>query len=331
MKNVPAISVSSPMSPMYTYRTRLLGTHISLTLTVPGHAIAQRAFELIRHLESLLTVNGDRSLLLEINAAAGRHAVQVPQDIFLMLEKAHVASLIPGSCFNLAIGPLVKCWRIGFQGQQVPAEETIQTALNLSRPQNVQLDKASHSVFLSQRGMQLDAGAIAKGFIADNVSALLAAEGIQHSIVNLGGNLVVSGMRHPATCTPWTLGVQVPFALPDEVLGEFEITDQSVVTSGIYERYFTHQGRLYHHLLDPATGYPLRSTLASVTVIAPSSMDADLFSTLLFGMGIEDGLTFLQRYPTIKAIFVTRDRHVVCSAAPETLGLKLLKPDYTLA
>ncbi|MFB0974747.1 MAG: FAD:protein FMN transferase, partial [Tolumonas sp.] len=177
----------------------------------------------------------------------------------------------------------------------------------------VMLDPQACSVFLTQTGMEIDLGAIAKGYIADRVRDLLQQMGIQHALINLGGNVLTVGAPQYGEAA-WGIGLQKPFATPDALIGVIEVAGKSVVTSGVYERYFEQDGKLYHHILDPKTGYPLDNELLSVTVISDYSIDGDIYTTLLYGMGTEKALRYLTTVPHIEAIFVTRTGQVIVSS-----------------
>jgi len=253
--------------------------------------------------------------------------VVVSQPVFDLIACAHAVSLLPDSLFNLAIGPLVKCWKIGFQGHRVPSETELQARMALTNPHDVILDDASRSVMLARPGMEIDLGAIAKGYIADVVQAFLRQQQVSSALINLGGNVQTVGA--PPEEAGWAIGLKKPFGEADELIGVIGVNNRSVVTSGIYERYFELDGVCYHHILDPRSGYPLDNDLLSVTVISDRSLDGDIYTTLLYGLGVEQGIACLAEQPGIEAIFVTRDRQVICSSQRH-FSFQLLDTDYRL-
>ncbi|WP_373278483.1 FAD:protein FMN transferase [Shimwellia blattae] len=287
-----------------------MGSPIQLRLFEHNEALAGAVFRLIKRYEDLFTVNREPSEVMAINRAAGLHPVRVSPPVYQLIRCARAASLLPGSAFNLAIGPLVKRWKIGFHGDSVPPAAEIQRLLALTRPGRVILDDAASSVFLADKGMEIDLGAIAKGYIADRVRDYLRREGVSAGLINLGGNVHTLG----APGGGWSVGLKTPFAPRDALIGTLRVADKSVVTSGIYERYFERHGRRYHHILDPHSGYPLDNELQSVTVISPDSLDGDIWTTLLYGFGVEKGCAALRQRPDLEAIFVTRDNQVICSS-----------------
>jgi len=312
---------------VYAYSAVLMGSPILLKLFDDNQTLAGQVFRLIKQQENLFTVNRAASEVMAINHAAGQHPVVVSQPVFDLIACAHAVSLLPDSLFNLAIGPLVKCWKIGFQGHRVPSETELQARMALTNPHDVILDDASRSVMLALPGMEIDLGAIAKGYIADVVQAFLRQQQVSSALINLGGNVQTVGA--PLEEAGWSIGLKKPFGEADELIGVIGVNNRSVVTSGIYERYFELDGVCYHHILDPRSGYPLDNDLLSVTVISDRSLDGDIYTTLLYGLGVEQGIACLAEQPGIEAIFVTRDRQVICSSQRH-FSFQLLDTDYRL-
>ncbi|MGY5368394.1 FAD:protein FMN transferase [Enterobacter oligotrophicus] len=294
---------------VYSYSAVLMGSPILLKLFSHDEALASRVFRLIKRYEDLLTVNRAHSQVMDINHAAGQHPVSVSRPVFELIRCAKAASLFKESAFNLAIGPLVKRWKIGFKGDSVPPAAEIAALLRITRPEDVVLDETSGSVFLAKAGMEIDLGAIAKGYIADRVRDYLRKEGTTLGLINLGGNIQTLGSPEGG----WHVGLKKPFA-ENELIGSMTVENRSVVTSGTYERYFEQNGKRYHHILDPRTGYPLDNELDSVTILSKESIDGDIWTTLLYGMGVEKGCTALRARPDIEAIFVTKTKEVVISS-----------------
>lgn len=297
-------------SRVWSYSTTLMGSPILLKLFSPNEVLASGVFTLIKAYEDRFTVNRPQSEVMDVNHAAGRHAVSVSRPVFELIKCAREASQVPGGAFNLAIGPLVKLWRIGFRGDHVPPAEEIAARLPLTRPQDVILDDATRSVFLTQPGMEIDLGAIAKGFIADRVRDYLHQQGVFDGLINLGGNVQTLGTPQGE----WSIGVKKPFADADALVGSIAVVNKSVVTSGTYERYFEQAGKRWHHILDPRSGYPLDNELDSVTIISSDSLDGDIWTTLMFGLGVEKGCALLRQRDDIEAIFVTKNREIVLSS-----------------
>ena len=294
---------------VYSYSAVLMGSPILLKLFAHNEPLASRVFRLIKHYEDLLTVNRAQSQVMDINHAAGQHPVAVCRPVFELIRCAKAASVLKDSAFNLAIGPLVKRWKIGFQGDSVPPADEISALLGITDPADVVLNEPDSSVFLLKAGMEIDLGAIAKGYIADRVRDYLHKEGAGLGLINLGGNIQTLGSPEGG----WSVGLKKPFA-GDALIGAMAVENRSVVTAGTYERYFEQNGRRYHHILDPRTGYPLDNELDSVTIVSKDSIDGDIWTTLMYGMGVEKGCAALRARPDIEAIFVTKTKEVVISS-----------------
>ncbi|MCA6973244.1 FAD:protein FMN transferase [Pectobacterium carotovorum] len=298
----------------YVYSVHLMGSPILLKLFVHDETAVRQVFQRIKQLEDQLTVNRAQSEVMSINHAAGKEYVSVSPVVFELIKRAKAVSLIENSGFNVAIGPVVKLWKIGFSGSTVPDQASIQRALALTHPERIILREQDCAVLLESAGMEIDLGAIAKGYIADIVRDVLHQHAIQDALINLGGNVLAIGSALTDEQGLWSVGLQKPFADRDSLLGIIKVKNKSVVTSGVYERFFTVDDHIYHHILDPRTGYPLDNELHSVTVISNDSLDGDIYTTLLYGMGVNAGIEFLQDQPDIEAIFVTKNREIIFSS-----------------
>lgn len=240
-----------------------------------------------------------------INRNAGREAVRVPEDLIAVLEKALYYAERSDGAFDPTVGPLVKLWGIGTEAARVPGEDEIRAALSLVNWRDVLINRNEGTVFLRKPGMALDLGAIAKGYAADEAAALIKKSGLRRGIIDLGGNIFALGERRGNR--PWRIGVQDPGRERGGYLGVLLVQDKSIVTSGVYERYFEAEGRQYHHILSTQTGYPVDNGLLSVTIIADSSIDADGLSTAVFALGYATGRALVESLPAVEAIFVFTD------------------------
>jgi thiamine biosynthesis lipoprotein len=259
--------------------------------------------------ENGLAENGlAESDLERINRNAGREAVKVPEDLIAVLERALYYAELSGGAFDPTVGPLVKLWDIGAETPRIPGDDEIAAALDLVNWRDVQIDREQGTVFLRKPGMALDLGAIAKGYAADEAAALIKNSGIRRGIIDLGGNIFALGKRQGDM--PWRIGVQDPGQERGGFLGVLLVQDKSIVTSGVYERYFEAGGRRYHHILSTQNGYPVDNGLLSVTIIADRSIDADGLSTTLFALGYEKGRALVESLPQAEAVFVFADKSV---------------------
>lgn len=293
-----------------------------IRLSVDDHhaSLMEIGYQLIRDYENRLTVNRAHSEVMAINLAAGVKPVQVSSITYQLIRIARQVSL--KDCgFNVAIGPLVKLWKIGFDGERVPSDSEISACLTKIQPQNIQLNDDQNTVFLTEPGMALDLGAIAKGYIADAIRHLWLSRGLTQGVIDLGGNVLLVGAgSHDGK---WRVGIQNPQPDGDIVLGSLEVNACSVVTSGIYERHMVVNGQDYHHILDDQTGYPMTNDLESVTIISENSIDGEIWTTLGFYQGMTAGMAMIGAHPKLDAIFVSRDKQVwVTSGISQTFKLR---------
>ncbi|WP_283583205.1 FAD:protein FMN transferase [Limosilactobacillus difficilis] len=279
-----------------------LGTRIVLTaFGTTDRALLQRTLQLIDHYEDLLTVNRNHSMVMSVNQAAGNHPVQLTPMVYTLVKRAVEVSRQRFG-FNALIGPLVKAWRIGFKGAHVPTDEQIAAKLRLTDPDEVELNDQDQTVYLRQTGMEIDLGGIAKGYIADRIRDYWRSAGLQSGIINLGGNLLFVGPSPRRQDGHWVIGIQDPRKVRGRDLQQVVMPECSAVTSGTYERVLVQNGHRYHHLLDPQTGRPRRTSLSSVTVFARDSITAEIETKRLFFAG-QPLVGWGQRRPDIYGAF----------------------------
>ena len=226
----------------------------------------------------------------------------ISEDLASLLSQGLSITRESDGAFDIAIAPLTSLWDFTAEDPKVPDDAAIQKALPLCSSDGVTID--GQDITLSSDDIQFDVGAIAKGYIADRMKDLLVKKGVKSAIINLGGNVLCIGSKPDGT--PFKVGIQKPFADRNETEAVMDITGKSVVSSGIYERCFKQGGKLYHHILNPQTGYPYDNGLISVTIISDQSVDGDALSTTCFALGLEDGLKFAEK-KGVHAVFITED------------------------
>ncbi len=288
----------------------VLGTIVTVKIFEDGsEETLEEVFERLDEIEAKMSFNSAASEVIDVNASAGMAPVIVSEDTYEVIEKAIEFADESQGKFDPTIGPLVDLWGIGSEGAAIPADEDLQNAMNHIGWKNVELNGYEKSIYLKEKDMKLDLGAIAKGYASDEVVRILKNKGIGRAIINLGGNVYAYGEKQDGSA--WRIGIQNPFSTRGEYLGILSVKTKSVVTSGIYERYFIQDGKRYHHILSSKTGYPVDNELASVTVVTDSSVNADALSTVLFASGRQGGIAFLEEYyPEIGAAFVTKDMKI---------------------
>ena len=206
--------------------------------------------------------------------------------------------------FDIAIEPVSSLWDFTVKKPTVPDEQKIEKALAYVDYQKIALD--DQKLTFQMPGMGIDLGGIAKGFIADELKAYLEKKGVKSAVIDLGGNVLCIGKKDPKT--PFHIGIQQPFADRNETIAAVSVDGLSIVSSGVYERYFkTEDGTLYHHILNPKTGYSYDNDLMAVTILSKKSVDGDGLSTSCFAMGKKEGLAFINNIDDVEAVFITKD------------------------
>lgn len=264
------------------------------------------------------------SLLMKLNDTSGRLDennnqiyTKVNQRFLNMLKTSiEVSELLNGS-FDVTIGPLTKLWNISEQVGydplfvKIPTNEQINEKLELVNYKYILIDETNLQVALPLEGMEIDFGAIAKGYAADCVLEYMKTLPIEVVLIDLGGNIYTYG---DSPTTSQSIGIRNPFYNNDTTqpyqLMSADIRDVSIVTSGTYERYVEKDDVIYHHLLNPKTGYPFDNEIYSVTIIGPSSMYCDAIATGIYGLGLEEGINKINEIEGYSAIFVTTDKKV---------------------
>lgn len=287
-----------------------LGTFITINLYADGEAPNEdfdRIFNEIERLEDLISKSIETSEVAQINKNAGIAPVPVGEEVYELIKLGLEFSNVSSGGFDISVGPLVDLWGIGTESAHVPEQSEIYETIALINYQDIELDDANRTVFLKKKGMELDLGAIAKGYIADKVKAIITDEGYTSAIINLGGNVLTVG--HKPNSEAWNIGVRDP---QDEhkIVGSMKLKGNSIVSSGIYERYFFVGDTRYHHILNPKTGYPEENHLQSVSIISEKSATGDGLSTTVFVMGLEEGYKYVESLDQVEALFIT-DENIV--------------------
>ncbi|MFQ5651151.1 MAG: FAD:protein FMN transferase [bacterium] len=311
------VTLSAQPEPLYEVSATkyLLGTKIDFLGTHPSITGCKQAFtkayQEIERIERLLSSHKPESEITRINQHAGAKHVRVSYETFAIVTRAVAYSRKFAGDFDITIGPVTELW--GFNGDRevtVPEPRLLKNLLNLVNFHNIVLSRQDTTVFLKKTGMKLDLGGIAKGYAIDRAAFVLNQNGIQNFLINAGGDIYACGTKYGHQ--KWTVGLQHP-RKQAELLATFEAQDVAVATSGDYERYKLINGKRYHHLIDPHTGFPADQN-QSVTVFAPSAEQADVWATYLFIAGAKHDLKAMQRHP-VRAIFVRAAGDIVCDEA----------------
>ena len=285
---------------------RLMGSTITVSIShQQADQILADCFSLLRSYEHRFSANDPSSELMEVNQKAGIEPVEVHPDLFSLIALGTRHSQAQGSHLNIAIGPLVQTWRIGFSDARKPDQREIEQALTVIDSHQICLDPDQQTVFLKRKGMKIDLGALAKGFSADLLANYLRSQGIEQALIDLGGNILTVG-QNPVSHRPWRIGIQDPHLPRGEHLLVLSVTDKSVVTSGTYVRHLEVDGQSFHHIFDPQTGYPVETELASLTIISNRSVDGEIWTTRLFGESPASILNTVESLPGIDTLLVSQ-------------------------
>ncbi len=291
----------------------LLGTIITLSVYDAGEDsqnLLSGCFEKISDIDSRMTVRSPGGEINALNDSAGANPIKVSGDIYRLFSLALDVSKTSDGAFDVTVGPLVRLWGIGTADERVPERSEIEAARGLVSWQDVLQDESEGSVFLKREGMLADLGGIAKGYAGDAASDFLRENGVRRAVLDLGGNICLIGSRPDGT--GWRVGVRNPVVGESGNIGTLRLEDTSVVTSGGYERYFEKDGKIYHHILDPKTGYPADSGLLSATIVCKTSALADALSTACFVLGVKKGAKLAESYGA-EYVFVTDGREIIVS------------------
>ncbi|MDN6161692.1 MAG: FAD:protein FMN transferase [Atopostipes sp.] len=299
-------------------KIRMMGTRIDLRVQHPrAESVLDELVSLLHYYEKLFSANDPESGLNKINQNAGIRAVQVDSELYELIKLGKKHSLAPSSLLNIAIGPLVQSWRIGFDDAKKPTDKIIKKELRKVDLDQVQLSE--NEVYLSKKGMAIDLGALAKGYIADRLIDYLKEVGATSALINLGGNLVTMGPAMKHSDGYWRIGVQNPLKRRGQSQIVLKIQDQSVVTSGIYERQLKKEGKSYHHILNPDTGYPVETDLVSLTIISDLSVDGEIWTSRLFGQRTKEAIQKIEEIPGIEGIVINQEGDIFLSKGVHSL------------
>lgn len=283
-------------------------TFITLTIYDTGSdstRILDQAFSLCETYEHLFSRTLEGSDINRINHA-GSTPVVVSDETIDLLDTALYYAELSGGKIDPTIAPVKDLWNFDNKEQAaLPDQSQLKAACSHVDYHNVVIDKDAHTVTLSDPDARLDLGFIAKGYIADKLKEYLLSEGVAHAIIDLGGNILCVGTKPDNTA--FRVGIRYPFKDTADMITSLSCVDQSIVTSGIYERYFELDGTIYHHILDPETGYPIQNNLLSVTILSETSVEGDALSTLCYILGLSDGMALIESLDHTEAIFITDD------------------------
>ena len=299
-----------------------LGTVVTITFYSGSRSrnaqLAEHLFAYARDAEVQMSTSEedyDDSELLRVNNAAGINpSVVSPRTLAVVEEGVRLSKLTNGD-FDITIWPLTRLWNFAYLSdtQELPMAHHINTAIPLLNHTNIVLDNIESTIFLTQKGMGIDVGGVAKGWIGDYFRNYLQDNGVNSALIDIGGNIITVGRREDGE--QWKIGIQDPHAEQGTIAGVLSLEGGTVVTSGNYERYVEIDGVRYHHIIDPRSGFPVENGLSSVTVVAQNSTYADALSTALYVQGVEKGYEFVNSLADTEALFITDNNKIILTEA----------------
>lgn len=279
----------------------LLNTVVSLDIECDKDTLAE-AFSLCEDYENLLSKTRPESDVAKLNGASA--PLKISSDTKLLIERSIYYGDLSNGKFDITLCPVIDLW--DFEGTSLPDRKEIAEALKNVDYHSVK----TNGDLVDTGGKQIDLGGIAKGYIADRLLDFFKEKGVKSGIINLGGNVIVFGEKE------YTVGIKKPFG-ENELSETLLIKNKTAVTSGVYERYIEKDGKIYHHILDPKTGYPVETDLFSATVIGDSSLDCDALATVCILSGLEKSKEIIGSLKDTEAVFIDKNQNVTY-----TSGLK---------
>lgn len=287
------------------------GTAMGTSLTViffsddhkRANEIMDELFTLADELEEKLSTKKSESIISELNRK--RELVIKDRVVLETIKESKALAELTGNRFDPSLYHMIKLWDIE-NNSAAPSAEEIKSIIGHRGVEGLIIE-GSHVRL--ENNINLDLGAIAKGKIIDELAKRLKEQHIHNFLINGGGDIRLGGRY--GGIRKWKVAVADPYK-SGEIIGLIELEDCSIVTSGNYERYFIDdKGKRYHHIIDPASGYPSESGLDSVTVISNSTSRSDALATALFIMGKEEGLDFAEKDKSLEAIFIHKDKQEI--------------------
>lgn len=301
------------------YYLTTMDTMIELNFTVPDGSspeqIRDAVFYEIERLEKLLSRTERASDIYRVNSFAGLEPVKVSRETLFLAALALQYAEISAGAFDPTIGPFIDSWGFLDQEFRLPPEEEIRQLLPLINYRKIIIDHSDATIFLPDKGMVLELGGIAKGYIVDRAAAVLKSLNVKRAFINAGGDITLIGSRPDGQ--GWKIGVRHPRD-DKSIIAALSVSDSAVVTSGDYQRYFEKDGVSYHHIIDPQSGRPA-GKLASVTIVASTAAEADALSTAVFVLGPVTGLALIEKIRGVEGVLVTPELEIISSSGLENI------------
>ena len=305
------LTACSGQQEVLTGNTFALDTLVELKLYTYPRAeqdtLIDDTFEQMKLLENMLSMHVEGSDIDKLNQNAGIQPTKVSDLTYRVLNDSLRFSHLTDGMFDVTAGPLIDLWAIDPPNGHYPTQAELDATLPLIGYRKISF-LGGNQIELADKGMILNLGAIAKGTIADEMKAYLLERGVTSALINLGGNVLAVGSKPDGSS--FVIGIQDPNSQRNEYLMSIQISDETVVSSGDYERYFVYEGKIYHHILNPKTGFPADTNIKQVTIVTKNSQTADGLSTSVLLLGVHKGIQMIESLEGVEAILITKDHYI---------------------
>lgn len=278
----------------------------------------EESFKRLDEINEMASTTIENSDIYKINSAAGKDYVKVHPEIIKMIQTSIKYSQLSDGAFDITLGPIINLWGIGTDNERLPSEEEIKSKLQLVDYKKISVNENDSSVMLKEEGMAIDLGGVAKGFAADEVLKIYKKYNIENGLINLGASSIYALGKNKDN-NNWSVGIKHPRSEdPNEYIGVIKLSNESLSTSGDYERYFIKDNKRYHHIMDPRTGYPVDNGVISDTIVVDgdstdNGMLADILTTTVFALGQEKGLKLVNDLSGVSCEVTTEDYNIYTS------------------
>ena len=279
---------------------------------INGADAAENVSRELQRIDSLWSPSFPGNIIDNIRRCSGISALSADKDTVNICRQAKTFGMLSRGAFDITSDPLIRLWREAAQKKSPPSPDEIKKARDLICKDDLQIGQ-DKTISLARIGQGIDLGGIGKGYAADRCKRIYQDAGVKHAVVNIGGNVLV--MNSKPDGSPWKIGIKDPRDKNGKLIGFIEAVDCSVVTSGDYERFFDYidcnnKIKRFHHILDPRTGYPVETDIASVTVISDSSCLCDALSTAAFVLGKEEGMKLCSQFDNTSFLFIDKNGNI---------------------
>jgi len=278
----------------------------------------EESFQKLDELDKMASTTISESDVYKINSCSGKSYVKVHPEILKMIETSIEYSKLSDGAFDITLGPIINLWGIGTDNERLPSDEEIKAKLKLVGYDQISINENDNSIMLKKEGMAIDLGGIAKGFAADEVLKIYKKYNIENGLINLGSSSIYALGKNKDN-NQWSVGIKHPRSEDsNNYIGIIRLSNESLSTSGDYERFFIKDNKRYHHIIDPKTGYPVDNGAMSDTIVIDggtpdNGMLADILTTTVFTLGPEKGLKLIDSLSNVSCEITTSDYTVYTS------------------